>query len=108
MEPQVRIDGHELYLGDCMAVFSGFPNHSIDLVLTDVPYKQEFHGRGMSAARPNYLKIKLCHAPKKYGRPWAGLVFHEDSVEAALYFENGSIYSTKPHPLDIMSEWDEE
>ena len=39
MEPQVRIDGHELYLGDCMAVLAGFPNHSIDLVLTDVPYK---------------------------------------------------------------------
>lgn len=52
--------------------------------------------------------VLLSAAPKRYGLPWAGLVFHEDSVEAALYFENGSIYSTKPHPLDIMSEWDEE
>lgn len=58
MEPQVRIDGHELYNSDCMDVLADFPNHSIDLVLTDVPYKQEFHGRGMSATRPNYLKIK--------------------------------------------------
>lgn len=52
--------------------------------------------------------VLLSAAPKRYGLPWAGLVFHEDSVEAALYLENGSIYSTKPHPLDIMSEWDEE
>lgn len=52
--------------------------------------------------------VLLSAAPKRYGLPWAGLVFHENSVEAALYFENGSIYSTKPHPLDIMSEWDEE
>lgn len=52
--------------------------------------------------------VLLSAAPKRYGQPWAGLVFHEDSVEAALYFENGSIYGTKPHPLDIMSEWDEE
>lgn len=52
--------------------------------------------------------VLLSAAPKRYGQPWAGLVFHEDSVEAALYLENGSIYSTKPHPLDIMSEWDEE
>ena len=52
--------------------------------------------------------VLLSAAPKRYGPPWAGLVFHEDSVEAALYLENGRIYSTKPHPLDIMSEWDEE
>lgn len=52
--------------------------------------------------------VLLSAAPKRYGQPWAGLVFHEDSVEAALYLENGRIYSTKPHPLDIMSEWDEE
>lgn len=52
--------------------------------------------------------VLLSAAPKRYGLPWAGLVFHEDSVEAALYLENGRIYSTKPHPLDIMSEWDEE
>ena len=32
------------------------PNKSIDLILTDPPYKQEFHGRGMSKDRPKYLK----------------------------------------------------
>lgn len=50
----------------------------------------------------------LSASPKRYGLPWAGLVFHEDSVEAVLYLENGRIYTTKTHPLDIMSEWDEE
>lgn len=58
MEPSQRIDGHELYNDDCMDVLAQLPDKSIDLVLTDVPYKQEFHGRGMSATRPNYLKIK--------------------------------------------------
>ena len=28
--------------------------------------------------------VLLSAAPKRYGLPWAGLVFHEDSVEAAL------------------------
>ena len=51
--------------------------------------------------------VLLSAAPKKYGQPWAGLVFHEDGVEAALYFENGRIYSTKPHPLDIVDKWRE-
>lgn len=58
MEPSQRIDGHELYNDDCMDVLAQLPDKSIDLVLTDVPYKQEFHGQGMSATRPNYLKIK--------------------------------------------------
>lgn len=52
--------------------------------------------------------VLLSASPKRYGLPWAGLVFHEDSVEAVLYLENGRIYATKTHPLDIMSEWDEE
>ena len=33
MEPTQRIDGHELYLGDCMAVLADFPNHSLDQTL---------------------------------------------------------------------------
>lgn len=58
MEPTQRLDGHELYNADCMEVLAQMPDKCLDLVMTDVPYKQEFHGRGMSAARPNYLKIK--------------------------------------------------
>lgn len=52
--------------------------------------------------------VLLSKPPKKYNPPWAGLVFHENSVEAVLYLENGRIYATKRHPLDIVSEWDEE
>lgn len=51
--------------------------------------------------------VLISKPPKKYNPPWAGLVFHEDSVEAVLYLENGRIYATKRHPLDIVSEWDE-
>lgn len=51
--------------------------------------------------------VLLSAAPKRYGLPWAGLVFHEDSVEAVLYLENGRIYATKTHPLDIVDEWHE-
>lgn len=43
---------------DCMDILKQLPDKCIDLVLTDPPYKQEFHGRGMSKDRPNYLKIK--------------------------------------------------
>lgn len=43
---------------DCMNILKQLPDKCIDLVLTDPPYMQEFHGRGMSKDRPNYLKIK--------------------------------------------------
>ncbi len=51
--------------------------------------------------------VLLSAAPKRYGLPWAGLVFHEDRVEAALYLDNGRIYATKTHPLDIVDKWHE-
>lgn len=44
---------------DCMDILKQLPDKCIDLVLTDPPYKQEFHSRGrMAKDRPNYLKIK--------------------------------------------------
>ena len=46
---------------DCMDILKQLPDKSIDLILTDPPYKQEFHGRGMSKDRPKYLQIS------KYG-----------------------------------------
>ncbi|MBR2392219.1 MAG: hypothetical protein IKA93_01420, partial [Elusimicrobiaceae bacterium] len=58
MQPAQRLEGHELYCADCMAVMPQMPDRCLDLILTDVPYKQEFQGRGMSARRPNHLKIK--------------------------------------------------
>lgn len=42
---------------DCMEILKELPDKSIDLVLTDPPYKQEFHGRGMSKDRPKHLQI---------------------------------------------------
>ena len=51
--------------------------------------------------------VLLSASPKRYGLPWAGLVFHEDSVEAALYLDDGRIFATKTHPLDIVDKWRE-
>ncbi|MHA1447962.1 MAG: DNA-methyltransferase [Candidatus Hodarchaeales archaeon] len=44
------------YCGDCLEVMPTLDK--VDCILTDVPYKQEFHGRGMAKNRPNYAKIK--------------------------------------------------
>lgn len=49
--------------------------------------------------------VLISKPPKKYNPPWAGFIFHEDSVEAALYLDDGSIYGTNTHPLDIVDEW---
>lgn len=43
---------------DCFDILKQLPDKSVDLVFTDVPYKQEFYGRGMAKSRPNYLNIR--------------------------------------------------
>lgn len=48
---------NKIHLGDCLELMKEIEDKSIDLLLTDPPYKQEFHGRGMSKDRPNYKKI---------------------------------------------------
>lgn len=57
MEPTQRCDGHELYKADCMDVLAQMPDKCLDLICTDVPYKQHFDGGGMRRNRPNYKKI---------------------------------------------------
>ena len=43
---------------DCMDVLKSLPDKSVDLILTDVPYKMDFiHGMGIRKYRPNYNKI---------------------------------------------------
>ena len=42
---------------DCMDILKELPDKCIDLVLTDPPYKQEFHNRGMSKDRPKYKQM---------------------------------------------------
>lgn len=44
--------------GDCLEVLNSIEDNSIDCIFTDVPYKQDFHNRGMSKDRPNHMKIK--------------------------------------------------
>jgi DNA modification methylase len=49
---------NKITCADCLEVLKQIPDKSVDVILTDPPYKQEFHGRGMSKDRPNYLRIK--------------------------------------------------
>lgn len=52
------IEENKIINSDCLEYLKQIPDKSVDLILTDPPYKQEFHGRGMSKYRPNYLRIK--------------------------------------------------
>lgn len=57
---------NKIHLGDCVDFLKRLPDKSIDLVLTDPPYKQEFHGMGMSKDRPNYMRIKEYGSTKDF------------------------------------------
>lgn len=48
---------NKIHYGNCMDFMRQLPDKSVDCILTDVPYKQEFHGRGMAKDRPNYIKM---------------------------------------------------
>lgn len=41
---------------DILNVLPFIPNKTFDLVLTDMPYQQEAHGRGLSSKRPHLFK----------------------------------------------------
>lgn len=43
--------------GDCLEVLKGVPNHSVNLVLNDPPYRQEAHGRGLAGKREIYKEM---------------------------------------------------
>lgn len=60
-----RTDLGVLYLGNNLEILP-LIEEKVDLILTDTPYLQEFHGRGMSKDRPNYLKIKQYGAGKNF------------------------------------------
>lgn len=42
IEPTVKTDKYELYLGDCLEVMRQMPDKSVDCVITDPPYPKEF------------------------------------------------------------------
>ena len=64
MQPDKVCDQHQLFNCDCMDYLASVPDGTFDLIYTDVPYKQEFHGRGMSGDRPNYRKINAYGSSK--------------------------------------------
>lgn len=49
---------HVILNTDCMEYMAEIKDDTFDCILTDVPYKQEFHDRGMAQHRATYLKIK--------------------------------------------------
>ena len=55
MKPYYKDEFVTLYHGDCFEILNTIPK--ADLVLTDPPYIQEFHDRGMSKDRPNHKAI---------------------------------------------------
>lgn len=51
-------DKNKVYRIDCMEAIEQLPDKSIDMVLTDVPYKQVLSGGGIRKSRPNYDRIR--------------------------------------------------
>ncbi len=43
--------------GNCLEVLKDIPDHSVNLVLNDPPYRQEAHGRGLAGKREIYKEM---------------------------------------------------
>ena len=50
MKPQINIDGAQVFLGDCREVLEGFPDNSVDSIVTDPPYELGFMGKGWDSS----------------------------------------------------------
>ena len=48
----------KLYNGDCLSILPKLPDNSIDLVVIDPPYEQEFHGGGQQKRAKDYTVVK--------------------------------------------------
>ena len=48
----------KLYNGDCLSVLPKLSDNSIDLVVIDPPYEQEFHGGGQQKRAKDYTVVK--------------------------------------------------
>lgn len=49
---------NKIYNVDCMEALEKIPDKSVDMILTDVPYKQFLQGGGIRKQRGNYDKIR--------------------------------------------------
>jgi site-specific DNA-methyltransferase (adenine-specific) len=50
IKPQINIDGAQVFLGDCREVLEGFPDNSVDSIVTDPPYELGFMGKGWDSS----------------------------------------------------------
>lgn len=48
---------YKIHLGDCLEFIKSMPDGCVDLVLTDPPYQQEAHSRGISGKRKIYTEM---------------------------------------------------
>ena len=48
----------KIYNGDCLSILQSFEDKTVDLVLMDPPYEQEFHGGGQRRRAKDYTKVK--------------------------------------------------
>ena len=48
----------KLYKGDCLSILPTIESNSIDLIIIDPPYEQEFHGGGQASRAKDYTVVK--------------------------------------------------
>lgn len=115
----------ELYCGDCLEIMKQIPDGSVDCIFTDVPYKQEFHIRGLCKTRPNYDKIgnygsnrsvdyrdffDICIKKLKYvnfftfGNKDTKFEFQCLAKEKGYYFQELAFCKTSPAPF-TNNQW---
>lgn len=62
------LEVNQLHLGDCIEVMKGFPDKSIDCIVTDPPYGLEFMGKDWdSALPPQESFVEMCRVLKPGG-----------------------------------------
>ena len=56
----LKIGKHELHCGDCVQVMKGFPDNSIDCIVTDPPYGIDFMNKKWDSSVPDNEWAKEC------------------------------------------------
>lgn len=55
---KVKTDNYEIYKGDCLEIMKGIEDKSVDLIVTDVPYKVISGGRPKFKNQPSGILSK--------------------------------------------------
>lgn len=98
------MEKNQIITGDCIEILKGewIADKSIDLVLTDPPYKFEGHGRGMSKDRKY-----LCKEMDKIGTNLKTNIYTDEFIELLLKKlkqPNMVFFCNKAQILDILEK----